>query len=146
MSREISFYMTNKELLNKKYSEDSWIGDDSTFYDSFTMGSIQAHCLAVIPDNKETVITLSHIKEMFEKVEEMRADIKRDKAVYKTILQARNTSDDEIFEAAKGLAEYDEDLECLAYAKSFIKQLETLVKVFNDEDNKLDLQLIGYIG
>lgn len=146
MSREISFYMTNKELLNKKYSEDSWVGDDSTFYDSFTMGSIQAHCLAVIPDNKETVITLSHIKAMFEKVEEMRANIKQNKLIYKTILQARNTSDDEIFEAAKNLSDYDEDLECLAYTKIFIKQLETLVKVFNDEYNKLNLQLMGYIG
>lgn len=146
MSRELSFFITNKQLLSKTYSEDAWIGGDSTFYDSFTMSSIQAQCLAVIPDCKETVITMSHIKAMFEKVEEMRADIKRDKAVYKTILQARNTSDDEIFEAAKSLAEYDQDLECLAYTKNFIKQLETLVKVFNDEDNKLDLQLIGYIG
>lgn len=146
MSREISFYITNKELLNKVYNDDAWIGDDSTFYDSFTMSSIQAQCLAAIPDNKETVITLSHIKEMFEKVEEMRADIKQNKAVYKTILQARNTSDDEIFEAAKNLSDYDKDLEYLAYTKIFIKQLETLVKVFNDKYNKLNLQLIGYIG
>lgn len=146
MSRELSFFITNKQLLNKTYNNDSWIGDDSTFYDSFTMGSIQAQCLAVIPDNKETVITLTHIKTMFEKAEEMRADINRDKAVYKKILQARNTSDDEIFEAAKSLSEHDEDLACLAYTKTFIKQLETLVKAFNDKDNKLDLQLIGYIG
>ena len=146
MSRELSFFITNKQLLSKTYSKDAWIGDDSTFYDSFMMSSIQAQCLAVIPDCKETVITMSHIKDMFEKVEETRVDIKRDKAVYKTILQARNTSSDEIFEAAKSLAEYDEDLECLVYTKNFIKQLETLVKVFNDEDNKLDLQLIGYIG
>lgn len=146
MSRELSFFITNKQLLNKTYNSDSWIGDDSTFYDSFSMGSIQAQCLAVIPDNKETVITLTHIKTMFEKAEEMRTDINRDKVVYKTILQARNTSDDEIFEAAKSLSEYDEDLACLAYTKTFIKRLETLVKVFNDKDNKLDLQLIGYIG
>lgn len=146
MSRELSFFITNKQLLNKIYNSDNWIGDDSTFYDSFAMSSIQAQCLAVIPDNKETVITLTHIKDMFKNVEEMRADINRDKAVYKKILQARNTSDDEIFEAAKILSEYDEDLACLAYTKTFIKQLETLVKAFNDKDNKLDLQLIGYMG
>jgi hypothetical protein len=146
MSRELSFFITNKQLLSKTYSDDAWIGDDSTFYDSFTMSSIQAQCLAVIPDNKETVITLTHIKDMFKNVEEMRADINRDKAVYKKILQARNTSDDEIFKAAESLSEYDEDLACLAYTKTFIKQLETLVKAFNDKDNKLDLQVIGYMG
>lgn len=148
MSREISFYITNKEILNKDYPEEGmdWIGSDSTLYCSFPMSSIQAQCLNVFPDNKETLITYDHIGKMRQNLTQKRIDIERNKRLYNTILNSRNTSDEDIYEYSNSIIDCYDDMVHLDVIEETIKCLHNLISAFEDIDNKLNLQLIGYIG